>query len=134
MFNCIRNISWLNNNICDTWDKAERPLLLNRSRLGLKTGPGHPPPYQVGPLFINMLLISVANQEWTKGLYGQSSSASEWQFQAFIQCYLTATIELDQQQIKSLGNTSTAGHLDNIIGRKPCIPKYILNNHFIMYT
>jgi hypothetical protein len=47
-----------------------------------------------------------------------------------------STIELDQQQIKSLGNTSTAGHLGNIIGRKHCIPKYIdiLINHFIMYT
>jgi hypothetical protein len=62
------------------------------------------------------------------------SSASEWQFFAFIQWYLTATIELDQQQIKSLGNTSTAGHLGNIIGRKHCIPKYIYIEQSFYYV
>jgi hypothetical protein len=48
--------------------------------------------------------------------------------------YLTATIELDQQQIKSLGNTSTAGHLGNIIGRKHCIPKYIYIEQSFYYV
>ena len=109
--------------------KAERPLLLNRSRLGLKTRPGNPSPYQVEPLFINMLLIWVTHQEWTKGLYGQSLLC----FWITIFCLYTMILNC-YYWIKSLGNTSTAGHLGNIIGRKPCIPKYIYIEQSFYYV